>query len=262
MATYTNSVISTALFTSLGGTPGASDTVNLSKQSITYLTDLTVTGTLAALNATSGFSGNFDPLPLNANATAVLAQWSGNAWRHQGDIGTLTLDAARGGRWTHQSGTITTGYVKTGNLYVPGGGVVTNLYVGGPGATGGATALLDSGGTGPTLLDVGPGGRVALNRDVTTATIHGGTVTVDDTTCSPTTVNLWDGTLELLASGDVGTLNGYAGTLDLRGLKQSITIGTANLYPGLTILKPRLGGVTLTITTRNDFGGGAKFVDG
>jgi hypothetical protein len=255
MATYTNTVISTALFTALAGTPGATDTIRLLDQSITYLTDLSVTGTLAAILATSGFSGNFDPLPLTADATLVTAQWSGQNWRHQGAITTLILDAARGGRWTHQSGTITNGHVKNGTLYLPGNGTITNGYIGGP-ASGGAICILDVGGTAPTLLRVGPGGQLYLNRDVGTLTLHGGNAKVDSTTVTPTQVDLWDGTLELGAAGDITTLNGYGGVLDARGLKNSITIATLNGYAPLKILMPRTGGVVLTITTRNDFGGG------
>lgn len=253
--TYTNTVISAALFTSLAGTPGATDTVQLLDHSITYTSDLSITGTLAAMLATSGFAGNFDPLPLNADATLVTAQWSGQNWRHQGDITTLVLDAARGGRWTHQSGTITNAHTKNGTLYVPAGGAVTNGYIGGTTA-GGAIAILESGGTGATALRVGPNGTLYLNRDVGTLDVHGGMTKVDDTSVTPTTVNLWAGTLELGACGDINALNGYGGVLDARGLKKSITIATGNLYAPLKILMPRTGGVTLTITTRNDFGGG------
>lgn len=255
MSTYTNTTTSTDLTEAVGGVaPGAGDTLKLVKDSVNYQAGITLTGTLAAIIATSGFSGAFDPNPLVAAVTTLTMQWSGPVWRHSGNIGTAILDAAYGGMFAPVSGTTSNYYGKSGTGYFVDSAIVTNGWVAAP--VGRSTqATFKPCSTAITALNVGNNATVQLERDVGTLNIDGGDTTIDSTTCTPTTVNLRNGVLRPKTMGTGGTLNGLNGILDLRQLKNDIAFGTSNIYPGLTIYMPPAG-ITVDFGTRTDFGGG------
>jgi hypothetical protein len=258
MATYTNSVISATLTTALGGTPGVGDTANLTQGSIIYQAGIVLTGTLTAILGTSGFSGGFDPNPLEADVTTLNMQWSGNVWRHKGNITTAILDAAAGGLFAPVSGTTTNFYGKSGTAYFVDSAVVTNAWVAAPVGSS-VQATFTTCGTAITAMTVGNNASVLLQRDITTLNQDGGETTIDSTTVTPTTINMRGGTLRPKTMGTCTTLTATGGIIDFRQLTADVTFTTANLYPGVTIYMPRPG-LTVTFTTRNDFGGGPRLV--
>lgn len=259
MATKVNSVIAADLKTAVGGTlPTAGDTLKLTQGSVSYQAEITLTGTLAAILGTSGWSGNFDPNPL-VGATDLLAmQWSGSVWRHSGSITTAILDAAAGGLFAPVSGTTTNYYGKSGTGYFVDSAIVTNAFCAAP--VGRSTrATFKECATAITALTVGNNATVTLERDVTTMNVDGGESTINSTTVTPTTVNQRNGLLRIKTMGTGGTYNGYGGILDLRQATNDVTFGTSNLYPGLTVYMPPAG-ITVDWGSRTDVGGGAKLV--
>lgn len=258
MASYTNSVINATLTTALGGTPGVGDTVKLTQGSIIYQAGIVLTGTLTAILGTSGWGGGFDPNPLEADVTTLTMQWSGGVWRHKGTIGTAILDAAAGGLFAPVTGTTTNFHGKSGTAFFVDSAVVTNAWVAAPVGSS-VQATFSTCGTAITALTVGNNATVLLQRNVTTLNHDGGDTTIDSTTTTPTTINMRNGTLRPKTMGTCTTLNGTGGIIDFRQLTADVTFTTANLYAGLTIYMPRPG-VTVTFTTRNDFGGGPRLV--
>ncbi len=115
---------------------------------------------------------------------------------------------------------------------------VTNVL-----STGGDTELLANG-TALTLVQVGKSGLVRVRRDLATGTAFmGGTLEIDDASCTPGTLKPQGGLIRILRGGNVGTVGASAevvmGILDLSQLAQPITISTLYEHPDLTIILPR-----------------------
>jgi len=102
------------------------------------------------------------------------------------------------------------------------------------------------------------GGNCTCERDIGTATVHGA-LTVNDSSVTPTTVNVGPGGTFRHIGGNIGTLTAEPGsTVDFSGLSDDITITTANRYPGVNYIPPPQG-ITVTVSTPNEFLGAGTF---
>lgn len=258
MSTFTNTVRSTNFQTSIGGTPSSTDTVRLIEGKDQYTGGLSLpTVDLTLLHATPGFGGDIATTALDIQAAKIILEWSGQVILLTSNAGAGTIDElqvspTQGGQVSVSSATVTLFIGNAGTALFADSATVTTAEI-----TGGSH-YFDKGGTAITTLTTN-GGDTYLNRDVATANVNAGRVHVDDSSCSPGTVNLnGSGVVKIMRGGTITTLNGKGGTLDLSELAQDLTITTGNVGPGLTIIRPR-SGATLTFGTQNNTGSGPRY---
>jgi glutamine amidotransferase PdxT len=84
--------------------------------------------------------------------------------------------------------------------------------------------------------------------------VYGGNLTLDCAGLALTTVTITGGTVRLLNSGTITTLNAYGGTFDASGCQRPVTITTLNTDFAATFLR----GTNLTISTSNVANLGAR----
>lgn len=274
MAVRTNTTISTDLQAAVGGTINAGDEVHIDRAATTF---------------TAG---------TNQSAKDLLKFWikRGSMCEFSAEAGgglQLVLDQSAAGMFINEGGQRrvdlrsidSTAVVKTIEIAPGRGDSVTTLdqllnstlrvqsghtlvqpaaYLNDAMIYGGTTRVRPAAANTPgtiTVID----GQLELSRDVTTLSIMGGVATLDDDetvsgpSVSPTTVDLRGGTLKLVRCGNITTLNGFAGTLDLSQLCTPMTISTLVEHPSLTVL---WGSATPlpAITTRTMIRGGARWV--
>jgi hypothetical protein len=160
------------------------------------------------------------------------------------------------------SGTVTDCNIARGNLVIPDGTIVTNLYQSGGRTTQGYN------GTANTVLWVG-GGQFNSQRSCTTGNIHGAEAIFkredsSATVGTATTLNIGKGYTKW-ALGNITTVNllhpdAY---LDLSEVPNDITITTLNGY-GQALAKSRLSSklATVTISTTNTLVGNSDYWKG
>lgn len=259
MATLTNTIRDPNLDTSLGASMVDGDTVLLTQGFDQYTGGLSHgTVDLAKFHATAGFAGDIASSALDCQTTLGILEWSGRVIRITSTGETLTWDElqinpARGGQVEASSMTITLLYQSAGTFLAADSATVTTaVQMGGQ-------SEYDKGGTAITTATV-EGGTMKLNRDVGTLNLRGtGTCEVNSSTCSPTTINMQGGTFRVNGlCGNITTLTGTSGIVDLSMLANDITISTRSLGPGVTILLPR-GGAAVTVTTTSNVGSGPRF---
>lgn len=103
------------------------------------------------------------------------------------------------------------------------------------------------------------GGNCTCERDIGTAVIYGGYLSVNDSSVTPTSVTVGQGGTFRHIGGNIGTLTALPGsTVDFSGLSADITITTANRYAGVRYIEPPQG-VTVTVSTANEFLAGGTF---
>lgn len=259
MATYTNTVRDPSLATSIAGTMADGDTVLLTQGYDQYTAGLSnPTIDLAKFHATPGFMGDIASSALDLETTLGILEWSGQVIRITSTGGTFTWDElqvnpARGGQVEASSITITLLYQNAGTFLAADSATVTTL------TQMGGQSEYDKGGTAITTATV-QGGSMKLKRDIGTLNLQGtGVCEVDSSTCSPTTINMQGGTFRVNGlCGNIGTLTGTSGVVDLSMLANDITISTRSLGPGVWIKMP-LGGAVVTVTTTSNIGSGPRF---
>lgn len=109
-----------------------------------------------------------------------------------------------------------------------------------------AYALLGAGATVTTIHQ--RDGQIVVRCSPTTINVRGGDLNLEYA-AAPTTINLYSGTLRYGSSGNIGTINQYGGTVDCRASGSTRTIGTHNCYGG-TIIDAK---EAVTTTTFNDY---------
>lgn len=244
MATLYNTVGDDNLVTSLGGSISAGDSIYLSESHRTYAGNNDLTGDdLLLVHATPGFRGNFeaaDPLKVVVNQSSsgeLIVEFGGQEFWVQSSSSSGVIYEAR--FKPTNAGTVYLGPCNCENARVlaslaviQAGADVANLYVDGAGAV---ADVREDASYALTLAKVLMG-RMTLRRDVGTLTIgKAGEVHVLDDAVSPTTVNLQGGILRAEYMGNVGTLNGDAGVLDISRLNRPMTISTLNSNPSFRI---------------------------
>lgn len=252
MATFRNTTRSNTLTTSIGGTPVSGDTVLLVEGKDEYNAGVAhPTVDLAKFHVTKGCAADF-LAALDIQAALMILEGKGRIMRLQSNAGAGTFDELRlnaPNLTLDLASSITTLLLVTaGSLLAADSATITTLrqY--------GGQAYLDQGGAAASEISI-DGGVLTLNRDVATLNANDGTVIINSTTCSPATVNLRGATLVLKTSGTITTLNAFSGTIDASELADDLTITTANLHPGVTIIKPK-SGASLNYGTRNNIGNG------
>ena len=160
---------------------------------------------------------------------------------------TTTLDSAvvdGGTVYFNGTSTIAKLVVQAGARVVIGEGVTVTTLIN----AGGSVKAAD--GTAFTTARV-TGGNLTSEREATTLDAFGGSVALDSRAGNSGTINNSGGLVRCL-SGDVGTYNGYAGTLDVTATKEVLEIGTTAtvLYPAAVILGENRTDVTISNITR------------
>lgn len=270
MATQTVTNTGTTLSSALSGL-GAGDAVYIDQYSTPYTDGNISTVALISVTLTPGFSGQFaaalgTPLKidLSSGSPKRLANYS-NAARVEvlstssaGVIDEVIHNPAGGGFMQVNTCKTTKVYVLNGSLDI---GSEVDLTGAVAEVSGGAMRALkiSGGGTALPTLTVGGNGIAELMRDVTTLNVEGGgTAKLSDSTCSPTTINMRGGTLQVNQCSAIGTLQGASGVIDLRNNKTPFTVTTRALGPGVTILRsPSTIDPTYT-STSGDYGGGPQ----
>ena len=102
------------------------------------------------------------------------------------------------------------------------------------------------------------GGSCTCARDIGTANVSG-TLSVIDSSVTPTTVVVRKGGVFRHQGGNIGTLTAEPGsTVDFSALSADITITTGNRYNDVAYIPPPQG-ITVTVSTANEFLGGGTF---
>lgn len=261
MATYTNTVRDPSLTVSLAGTPVSGDTVYLTDGKDSYTGGLNLTGVdLFLLHATPGFGGDIAGtyLQLQANRTAtgkIKLEWSGRTFNLNMDAGVvnqLEINPAANGTVNLANGNATLCIQNAGtSLWADSAYPTTHRQTGGQ-------SFFDRGGTASTTVYV-DGGVSFMNRDFGTANVNAGMLLVNDTTCTPTTVNVsGTGTFKAIKCGTITNLNANSGVVDFSELAQNITVSNRALGPNCTLKMPR-SGATITWSSIADVGPGPKY---
>lgn len=146
-----------------------------------------------------------------------------------------------------ESGTFPSVLMTGGTLTQQSSATVTTLVKSGGNAT------LYDGTTAITLFVNSGGGLVDCQRSCTTAHNNGFLQVSNDAALA--TIHNW-GTINDRSNAAPTTLNMYAGVYSVAGSPVARTIGTANWYGGRIVSKV-LGSDLLTITTNNNYTGGA-----
>lgn len=257
MASKYNSVQDQNLTTSIGGAPAATDDVYIDKWALTYTagTDLSAVSLASFTNQPESqcvFSG---PGELTLKATTGIVTNAGRGERFElrsnspATVVQTVVLKPQSPACVHQLKQVQVSTL----VCVSGTTIVTDTVNMAAGLVFGGTVWVmpDATATYPITGSLSVwGGSVRLGRDLPDLTVHGGSVEINDTAVSPANVTVNGGTLRLSACGNIGTLNGNAGTLDWTGLSRAVTIAVANWRPGLTILKSRQG-VEPAVTTEN-----------
>lgn len=229
-----------------------------------------ISGTaLKSVTLTAGFSGKFVPgtplkIDLSSGSPKRLANYSNAAnvdvasTSSAGVIDEIIHNPAGGGPMRVNTCVTTKVYVLNGSLELAAEVDLSAALVE---VTGGSMRALtiSGGGTALATLTVGGTGIAEMLRDVTTVNVEGGgTAKLSDASCSPTTVNMRGGTLQVNECSGIGTLQGGSGVIDLRNNKTPFTVTTRALGPGVTILRsPSTIDPTYT-STSGDYGGGPQ----
>lgn len=247
------------------GTPAAGDTQFITGLSTGNTTDVTTNvdqsglaaGGLAAIYVTRNFRASIgtatSPLKAEVNTGASLFHYN-----------------AGGGRlyYTPQGNTslcVTFRAVGLGTATLLGTGTITNLeqlrgsVVCGVNVTptnvrcaGGDMLIDDPAGTNPTTIEVGGNGRLRTCRGFTTLNLFDqGAVTLDIGSDTPTTVNVYGGSLDISQSGTITTLNLYGGDAAQIRLARIMTITTVNVWATVKNAVNFLTNPLLTVTNTN-----------
>lgn len=254
MATVYNTSNNPAFTSALSASLSGGDTLILNQFStpFTSLTDISSVD-LLLIRIMAGFSGTFDSSPL----TAVVNQTSTGKVINESNSPKIILKSSStsgvlyqvqhspvigGGVMSIQTATVTNLLVTSGYCTVGSDATATNVYV-----FGGQCTLTGSSNA-VTALEV-RGGNVTLERDVTTLSAYGGTVMINNSGVTPTTVNIEQGAVvKIRDGGTITTLNGKSGTLDLTELSRPLTITNSTFYPQLRLLKNSSTDQLLTFT--------------
>ena len=138
----------------------------------------------------------------------------------------LVMPSGTGGHFHFQeSGTITSAEVASGSFTVAAACVVTNLYMG----SGASVRLYDSASTDPTLIQQA-GGSLFLDRGATTLNVSGGSCWVQGVAANAiTTCTITGGTVWLVESGTITTMNCWNAVPNTSKLMRPLTISNTNI---------------------------------
>lgn len=244
MATRRNTVESTSVLASLGGTVSNTDTVYFQQFATKYLSagDLSAAD-LTAVYFTEGCRCNFSTdaggglkLVVNQTSTGVVVNRSACP---QIDI----ISTSASGvvyKVTHNgSGVMTLGTMAVNTVAALSGALTigasvnaTTVIVDGPDA---AVTFIEDNSYPATTVEVNQG-RLLMARDFTTLTMRGtADVTLQSSTITGTTLTMNGGRLSVRNASTVGTFNGYAGVVDCTQAETLPTFTTSVHHPGLVI---------------------------
>jgi hypothetical protein len=247
------------------GSPAAGDTVVITGLSPGNSTDITTAldqsglaaGGLAAIYVTRNFRANIGsvstPLKAEINTGASLFHYNAGGGRcYYTPTGNtalcVTLRAV--GLGTLQllgTGTITNLEQLRGSVIVGETVTPTNVNI-----AGGDMLIDGAAGTNPTTINAGGNGRLRTLRGFTTLNIFDqGSVILDVGTDTPTTINMYGGSLDIVQSGTITTLNLYGGDAAQIRLGRLLTITTVNIWPTVRNASKFLTNQLLTITNTN-----------
>jgi hypothetical protein len=247
------------------GSPAAGDTVFITGLSTGNTTDITAgldqsglaAGGLAAIYVTRNFRANIgsasSPLKAEVNTGASLFHYNAGGGRcYYTPTGNtalcVTLRCVGMGTMTLLgTGTITNLEQKSGSVIVGVNVTPTNVR-----CAGGDMLIDDPAGTNPTTIWVGGTGRLRTLRGFTTLNLlDQGAVTIDVGTDTPTTINVYGGSLDISQSGTITTLNLYGGDAAQIRLSRILTITTVNVWATVKNAVQFLTNPLLTVTTTN-----------
>ena len=265
MTTRTIASPATNLLTGLGGTVNAADVVYVNKFSVDYvLADLSASD-LTSLTLTAGFSGTFKT-GLSGQLKLVVNQASTGIFTNQSSSPQIDLVSTSSTGVIYEirnqpavGGVLNLSTLKCTNFYQTDRGSVriaadvdlTNAYI-----AGGRVEFVEGASFTTTLITAGGSAAVTLNRDVTTLNVEGDSeVTINSSYCTPTTISMRGGTLNVAECGTIAALNGASGVVDFTRVTLPTTVTARACGPGVTILLPKAGLVTFSGTS-GDFGGG------
>lgn len=142
----------------------------------------------------------------------------------------LIMPQGTGGHFHFQeSGTITSAEIAGGSFTVAAACVVTNLYMG----AAANVRLYDSASTDPTLIQQA-GGSLYLDRGATTLNVSGGNCWVQGVAANAiTTLTLTGGTVWLVESGTITTINCWNSIPNCTKLVRPITISNTSINMSL-----------------------------
>lgn len=267
MATLRNTVTSTSVLTSLGGTVANTDTLIFQEGGTRYLSGGGLSAyDLTAIEFTEGFRGRLDAA-LGGNLQVVVNQTGTGYVVNRSPSERIDMRSASVSgvinKITH-SGTGTMGLTfaacplliqTSGTMIVGDDANVTTLVMDGPTA---ALNLDTEASYAVTTIEANQGvGRIG--RPFTTMNVRRAKVTLDSSSIAATTLSLDGGELYVKNAATVGTFNGRAGLIDFT-LAERVPVFTTSLHhPGLTI-RLRWGQATPTWGTLTATYGDAKVV--
>lgn len=103
------------------------------------------------------------------------------------------------------------------------------------------------------------GGTFQTERNIGTATVYGGALSIIEPGVTATSVTVGPGSTFRHSGGNVTTLIAQTGAvIDFSGLTEDITITNATRWPGVTYIAPPQG-ITVTVTNTTEVLGGGTF---
>lgn len=243
------------------GSISANDIVIMQESSVAYTSGLDLSSVeldkfIIAPTCKSDFgssSAGGVKLDLSGAAHTGLLEYRGSGSKFYCDpettIARTIIDPASSGMFYGTGGTFSQVEQGAGSSNFNSSSVVGLAYV-----IEGAMTIDEHVSSTVTTLVIGAKASVVLNRSATTVNVDGRLIsqkrdiTIGTLSCRSSCNVRW-------ASGDITTVNGNGGVLDLSGISQDVTIGTLNKYTDdFKIIRPS-GAFTLTITTENLFAG-------
>jgi len=244
MATRYNTVVNANVTTALGGTISAADTVIFQQDAVKYTAggDLSAAD-LTAVTLTEGFRGTLSvadsgglTLVVNQTSTGIVTNRSPSSRidiRSTSASGVIyTVIQAGSGVMSLTYADTQYAVVTSGTLIVGTSADVHTYVVDGPNAT---LSLYEDASYPATLIEVNQGDAI-IARDFTTLNVRGtGRATLASSTITATTATMHGGTLTLVNATTITNFNGYAGVLDLTKAERLPVFTTSVHHPGLTI---------------------------
>lgn len=233
-----------------GSAPTNGDTIIFESGSVDVTTGPSSTITVAALQVTNGYSGNWTALVTLDTITALTLGGAGSLYRLSAPVTTALIDLYSQTTLSHEGGTWTTVTCSgMGKVIRSGTGVFTTLR-NMPGV------LVESTSATQTITTAINGGTIKSAGSIGTYTSMGGDrLTTTEAAAISTSATLGNGSsFNHLSSGTIALLNAYSGSsFPCAGSVKDFTITTANIYAGSSV-NERPPGITVTISSKNYIG--------
>lgn len=271
MATRTITAIDDVLLTALGGTVSNTDTVYVDRGGNNFTSADLTAADLTAFKITAGFSGQFSSAN-GGQLKLVVNQTSTGVFTNESNSPLIELRSSSSSGVIYEirnrpasSGTLQVSACKPTIIYHELRGVMkfesdVDLSAATIRTFSGETICRRTAGaaTYPLLNGYVYGGTLTIERDAGTLYARGtGRIRLTYSDCSPTTINMDGGNVDVIQASAIGTLQGDAGTIDFTNSKTPLTVTTRACGPGVKIRLRRSHNITFS-SVSGDYGGGPQ----